>query len=779
MRTRPTMMHSTFVRAAFFGAALLAATAAPATAQTATTLSWASVVKATASGTTLTKTSGCGDCGDAGAVSAQKFSAGSVAFTVSSGARVAVGLGTDSSTNTHYAFNYAFSFNGTSTWEVREGGVYRTEGPLGAYDVFKVTADGTTIRYYRNNALVYTSKTAQPGSLVVDSTLVNLGAAVKVTELLTSGSTTTTTTTSSTSFTWGNLVKASASGGTLQKISGCGDCGDAGGVSQQQVTSGSVSFTVASGHRLVVGLGTDTSTNTSYAIDYAFSFGGSSYWEIREKGVYKAEGPFSASDVFKLAIEGSAVKYYRNGTLVYTSTTAVPGALVVDTTLVTIGASVTLSGSGTTAAPTPAPLPSGSTTFGWTSTVRSSASGALLTKTSGCGECGDAGGVSQSQVGSGGSVAFTVGSGHRLAVGLGRDASTNTSYAFDYAFSFNGTNTWEVREFGYYKTEGTFSASDVFTVAVEGTTVRYLRNGSLVYTSKTPVPGALVVDTTLVTSGASVLVTAFNGATTTTTTTPPPPPPTTSGTTLRVLQWNIHHGGYGTDGVYDTNRVASWMAYMKPDVIMVNEIEKYTGWGNQDQPEVYKNLLQQKTGKTWYYSFAQEYGDWNSNGKGNIIFSTYPITYKANYELTRNYDRSIGLVTITVNSRNITLMTTHLDPYDQALRLLQAQEVTSWAAPQPENRIIAGDMNAWPDQTSIAHVTSLYYDSWAVAAQNGTATAFSGNNGETKSGRIDYIFYSKSSSNLVVKSSQVYDTRDANGVMPSDHRPVLTTFEVR
>jgi exonuclease III len=66
-----------------------------------------------------------------------------------------------------------------------------------------------------------------------------------------------------------------------------------------------------------------------------------------------------------------------------------------------------------------------------------------------------------------------------------------------------------------------------------------------------------------------------------------------------------------------------------------------------------------------------------------------------------------------------------------------------------------------------------------VAASSGTAVSFSGNNGETKNGRIDYIFYSKGSSNLTVKSSQVYDTRDSSGVMPSDHRPVVTTFVVR
>jgi endonuclease/exonuclease/phosphatase family metal-dependent hydrolase len=90
-------------------------------------------------------------------------------------------------------------------------------------------------------------------------------------------------------------------------------------------------------------------------------------------------------------------------------------------------------------------------------------------------------------------------------------------------------------------------------------------------------------------------------------------------------------------------------------------------------------------------------------------------------------------------------------------------------------------MNAWPDQTSIAQLNKYYYDSWAVATSKGTATDFAGlsPDGATKNGRIDYIFYSKKSSNLSVRSSQVYDTRSSTGVMPSDHRPVLTVFEVR
>ncbi len=258
------------------------------------------------------------------------------------------------------------------------------------------------------------------------------------------------------------------------------------------------------------------------------------------------------------------------------------------------------------------------------------------------------------------------------------------------------------------------------------------------------------------------------------------PPPASSGSSsqLRVLQYNIHHGGYGTDGRYDTNRVATWIVKMAPDVVMLNEIEKYTGWGNQNQPEIYKALLESKTGKTWYYLFAQEYGDWTSNGKGNLILSRVPFTSKDRKALTYNGDRSIAEASITWNGRPITFMVTHLDPDSQSLRDKQASEIASWAASEPENKILTGDMNAWPDQSSIAQINKYFYDSWAVAASKGKAIAFSGNSGETKKGRIDYIFYSKGASHLSVISSQVYDTRSSSGVMPSDHRPVLTTFSV-
>lgn len=263
--------------------------------------------------------------------------------------------------------------------------------------------------------------------------------------------------------------------------------------------------------------------------------------------------------------------------------------------------------------------------------------------------------------------------------------------------------------------------------------------------------------------------------------TPTPTPtatPSTGAVKVRVLDWNLHHG-VGTDGKYDIDRLATWMARMTPDVIMLNEVEKNTWWGNEDQPARYQSMLQAKTGRTWYSTFAQEFGDWNSNGKGSQILSTFPIESIDRVEIS--YDRVIADARILVNGRTVSLLVTHLDPESQTRRLEQAKQVITWASAQPENRILAGDMNAWPDQSSIAELNKAYNDSWTVATAKGTAYQFSGlaPDGATKKGRIDYIFSSKNAANLTVISSQVYDTRDASGYMASDHRPVVTTFEVR
>jgi endonuclease/exonuclease/phosphatase family metal-dependent hydrolase len=255
----------------------------------------------------------------------------------------------------------------------------------------------------------------------------------------------------------------------------------------------------------------------------------------------------------------------------------------------------------------------------------------------------------------------------------------------------------------------------------------------------------------------------------------PPPPPPPSGSTLKVFHWNIHHG-VGTDGVYNLSRFVTWIASAAPNVVSLNEVERYnSAWGNEDQPARFAALLKSLTGKTWYYHFAQIVG--NTNGQGNLILTTFPITSTASYELSG--ERSVARVSITVNGRIVNVFSTHIDDDSSSLRATQMNELKSWMGTFAEQRIVAGDFNTWPSAGEITRMTSSYYDAWAVAAAAGTAVAFAGNNGETRNTRIDYVFYSKAASYLVLTAARVFDTRDSSGRMPSDHRPLMATFAVR
>jgi endonuclease/exonuclease/phosphatase family metal-dependent hydrolase len=257
-----------------------------------------------------------------------------------------------------------------------------------------------------------------------------------------------------------------------------------------------------------------------------------------------------------------------------------------------------------------------------------------------------------------------------------------------------------------------------------------------------------------------------------------PPPGSGEGVPLRVLHWNTHHGGFGTDGVYDTDRLATWIARENPDVVSLNELEKKTSWGNEDQPAKYKALLEAKTGHPWYMVWAQEYGDWDANGKGNVIYSRFPWVSTKQYLLT--HTRTVALGQIVVNGRNITFSSTHLDPDSESYRVDQAEELVPWETNYAENRIVAGDMNAQPTSTSMTYVKNTYIDGWLAAKADGFAFSAADNpNGYTRNSRIDYVFTSKNAANLTMTRFEVIDVRDAKGVMPSDHRPLVVDYLVK
>ena len=245
---------------------------------------------------------------------------------------------------------------------------------------------------------------------------------------------------------------------------------------------------------------------------------------------------------------------------------------------------------------------------------------------------------------------------------------------------------------------------------------------------------------------------------------------------LRVLQWNSQHGGVGTDGVLDPARFIKKAASFTPDLVSINEVERYDSYANYDAPVKLHALMEQYTSQTWYYKFAT--GNGGANGRGNMILSRFPFV-ATGVDLL-GFNGSAVDVTVDVNGRTINFTSTHLYYNSATSRLEQIADMLPWEKGLAESRIIAGDFNAQPGTAESAAMRLPYVDSWAQAQSEGAAIAYPGNTaGNTRHSRIDYIYYSKGATALDLVSVQVFDVRDPNGVQPSDHRPVLSIFTVK
>lgn len=257
---------------------------------------------------------------------------------------------------------------------------------------------------------------------------------------------------------------------------------------------------------------------------------------------------------------------------------------------------------------------------------------------------------------------------------------------------------------------------------------------------------------------------------------PTPDPPASEPTgpvTVKVLQWNIAQG-YATDGTSNIDRVVSFIAQQRPDVISFNEIMVRSS--TSSQPATIASRLGALTGDTWSYHWIQKAGA--ATGEGECVMTRLPVDAVDDYLLS--VSRSVAMVRVTLNGRPVSLFSTHLDHQSSTTRVQQVRQLVTWSGTQMEQRIVAGDFNGWPGTAEYNEMVRTHYDGWAVARAAGTAVSFPGNpDGNTRNTRIDYVFQSRGATYTSVLGAQVFDLRDASGVRPSDHNPLIVTFQVR
>ena len=246
--------------------------------------------------------------------------------------------------------------------------------------------------------------------------------------------------------------------------------------------------------------------------------------------------------------------------------------------------------------------------------------------------------------------------------------------------------------------------------------------------------------------------------------TAPAPQPSSSSSSLRVLHWNVHHL-IGTDGVFDPGRIAYWIGQMRPDIISLNEVDD--SW----HAEMITNAIVAATGGGWHTKFS---------GWGNLILTKLPMNGSSVCTFNPGAGRKAAHRSTTFNGRTINLWSAHLATDGSGTRLYEVSNLQNCASQWSDARIIAGDFNMQASSGEYWAAVSGYTDGWATASSQGTTANYSGNcDGCTRNSRIDYIFSSQSAWYLTVESARVYDTRDGNGYMPSDHKPMVVTYRVR
>jgi endonuclease/exonuclease/phosphatase family metal-dependent hydrolase len=243
---------------------------------------------------------------------------------------------------------------------------------------------------------------------------------------------------------------------------------------------------------------------------------------------------------------------------------------------------------------------------------------------------------------------------------------------------------------------------------------------------------------------------------------------TTSGS-FRMMTWNIQHGTNAYGG-YDIVSQAQYIASQRPDVVALQEVETW----DDNQPQHYKQLLEQYTGNAWTLVWAPVI---NAAGtEGNVILTRLPVSAQNTLQMhaTSDYttmytNRSAAQATVRVGNVDVNVFSTHLDYYNTTHRTIQLLQLMAWGLNFGGPRLMAGDFNSWWGEYWILNMLSQYTDTWedfTGSNQNG----YTVNNAV----RFDFIFRSLDGGWRVTPTNTYVPATSL-----SDHNPIIADYRVQ
>ena len=229
---------------------------------------------------------------------------------------------------------------------------------------------------------------------------------------------------------------------------------------------------------------------------------------------------------------------------------------------------------------------------------------------------------------------------------------------------------------------------------------------------------------------------------------------------LRILTYNIRTG-LGMDGQRDLNHIAKIIRDVRPDVVVLQEVDNGTRRANGLNQARY---LAQHTGLDAYYFPAMPF---DGGQYGIALLTRLPVTQRDTLPLPGE-PRVAGAIRVVWRcssaAETLWVIGTHLDteprPRRQSVALLHQWVQQFGSAPA----ILAGDLNAPPDSPTLRGLTTVWtLPEWASPLYTFPA--------DTPRVQIDYVLYRPADAWKVVRAEVLHEP------VASDHRPLLVVLQ--